>query len=895
MKDKNCDFDEARLELVMNQIKEAGMDMESADLTSIAGQSSAQETRDLERKSLYEWNHHMSAASTSTLQENMATWCQLEVTLSAVGVDIEGYTQTSDNARQQQQSKRSFLSKVTKKIGSVRNVAVGKSTVPSVGECHIRILRSEATYETNEDCYASIRTRSATMSMVQMTDSRPTGADVAFQVVPVLGVPPLPAAVSFTFQLWVELGGTQTMVAEAYCGSAELLMSPMYTVMLTSTLSGTADSKLVLGIRKSTRKGNFRTLRTTCWMGQPYQQNTQFGAPCTVREEVAESSLAFELPAKLLKLRAEDLHDELAMLQGKIGEIGALMMDNGPAGSLNTEPAEQDTPQWSTQRINRERKKVIECLEDLTYRAAGAIRNYQLMFKYYTECYRIGQDIGAKREFTAVSCKRSVQRKDSPLRAVTTNLHIHTVFVAPAAPASSGSTASSACAPGDSDAGAGADGANANANSAYSVVTCGAPAAHVFGFAEGGLAAMQHRMAELLATYNQGTDNPSNPSPLDASSCGFIDSLYNTSDMTVGEVLARMQIEVSVARLAFELRLRLDVVLGQALGLVITAFALRIDEIVRNNDEQGLAAMQKLGFVCSIESLLSTAGAEYKMIRDVEGGFQVIQRYFDIVLRERGPSEAHDTAVLERKPNRAGVTVYFLLEHTVWEALPAGAAKAGGAIAIVPVLFTQGVNEMQTISNMLGTLGSSKIQHELNRSSLLALKTHAQQYIEFSGSDDSPAVVDPEHLGQCQSLLDQLDALIRNSVSSKKQHEILWFAGDCIRMLGGGRVTFCKSGKDRTSQSCTLECTRLLGRWHGLAEAHELPLANVMREFGVRRANVRKNTGGFAYSFNTIQVLARVPTCPAQPPSRASVPHVRARRRLCKLLSNAASQCCEPI
>ena len=121
------------------------------------------------------------------------------------------------------------------------------------------------------------------MSMVQMTDSRPTGSDVAFQVVPVLGVPPLPGAVSFTFQLWVELGGTQTMVAEAYCGSAELMMSPTYTVMLASTLSGTADSKLVLGIRKSTRKGNFRTFNTTCWMAQPYQQSTQFGAPCTVR------------------------------------------------------------------------------------------------------------------------------------------------------------------------------------------------------------------------------------------------------------------------------------------------------------------------------------------------------------------------------------------------------------------------------------------------------------------------------------------------------------------------------------------------------------------------------------------------------------------------------------
>eukprot|EP00039_Didymoeca_costata_P005678 m.83575 g.83575 ORF g.83575 m.83575 type:complete len:128 (+) comp12928_c0_seq2:2966-3349(+) len=38
---------------------------------------------------------------------------------------------------------------------------------------------------------------------------------------------------------------------------------------------------------------------------------------------------------------------------------------------------------------------------------------------------------------------------------------------------------------------------------------------------------------------------------------------------------------------------------------------------------------------------------------------------------------------------------------------------------------------------------------------------------------------------------------------------------------------------------------------YGLQE--ELPLANLMREHGVRRSNVFKNTGGFSYNFNAIQ------------------------------------------
>lgn len=670
------------------------------------------------------------------MKENTAAWCQLELTLTAVGVDIEGYTQTNQKAREKVQSKRSLFSGLAKKISSARNVA-RKDQPPSVGACHIRIMRSEASYDSNEDCYASIRARDATMSMVQITDSCPTAADVAFQIIPLIAVPPLPAAVSFGFELWVELAGTSTMVAEAQCGSAELLLAPSYTVMLTSTLSGTADSKLVLDIKKSKRCVTFETFRTTCWMAQAFNMPTQLKVPSSVREEICESSLAFELPAKLLKIRSDDLHDELAMLQGKIGEVGAMMMD-GVDGGATTIPASVNdesvpavnTPRWAKERINKERKRVVECLEDLTYRAAGAISNYTLLVKYYTECFMMGQDTGLKREFTPQSCKRSMQRKDSALRAVTTNLHIHTVVIEPDASRTSTSSSDGAAISGTTSPGpttpttlddevfatglatskpspassSAQRPASHGVRSSYSIVTCGAPSAHAFGFVDGGLATMQHRLAELLAGYNQGSDHPTNPSPLYTSSCGFMDSLYDTGHLTVGEMLAKMQTEITIAKLAFEIRLRLDVVVGQALGFVLTAFALRVDEIVRDNDRQSITAMKTLGFLCSIESLLSTAGAEYKMIRDVEGALHIIQRYFDIAIREREPTEPHDTVVMERKPDRTGFTVWLLLSHAMWTALPSGEIKDGAAVAIVPVLFTQGVNEMQTISNMLGNV-----------------------------------------------------------------------------------------------------------------------------------------------------------------------------------------------
>ena len=65
-------------------------------------------------------------------------------------------------------------------------------------------------------------------------------------------------------------------------------------------------------------------------------------------------------------------------------------------------------------------------------------------------------------------------------------------------------------------------------------------------------------------------------------------------------------------------------------------------------------------------------------------------------------------------------------------------------------------------------------------------------------------------------------------------------SSDLARKLGGCRITSCKSAKDRTSMSITHEETRLLPE---LPREHALQFANVLREFGVRVANGRKNTG----------------------------------------------------
>ena len=85
--------------------------------------------------------------------------------------------------------------------------------------------------------------------------------------------------------------------------------------------------------------------------------------------------------------------------------------------------------------------------------------------------------------------------------------------------------------------------------------------------------------------------------------------------------------------------------------------------------------------------------------------------------------------------------------------------------------------------------------------------------------------------------------------------EALRQAEDLVRRLHGGRVTSCKSGKDRTSMMVTLEQASILQQEHGLEGLDRKQLAEIMRRHGTRRANVLKNVGKAKYAINPLQQL----------------------------------------
>ena len=82
----------------------------------------------------------------------------------------------------------------------------------------------------------------------------------------------------------------------------------------------------------------------------------------------------------------------------------------------------------------------------------------------------------------------------------------------------------------------------------------------------------------------------------------------------------------------------------------------------------------------------------------------------------------------------------------------------------------------------------------------------------------------------------------------KKHVELLQDGERLARIMRGGRLTSCKSAKDRTSMAITLEEAQLLIEEHGIAEKNLESLLWAMRISGVRRRNVEKNIGKGKYA-----------------------------------------------
>jgi inositol polyphosphate-4-phosphatase len=98
------------------------------------------------------------------------------------------------------------------------------------------------------------------------------------------------------------------------------------------------------------------------------------------------------------------------------------------------------------------------------------------------------------------------------------------------------------------------------------------------------------------------------------------------------------------------------------------------------------------------------------------------------------------------------------------------------------------------------------------------------------------------------------ETIISSSIMMKNVDLLTEVERLCL-LLGGCRITFCKSGKDRTGMAVTLEQSRQLGErfYCGNTQSRILRDANLMRIHGTRLLVAEKNIGKKVYSINSIQ------------------------------------------
>ncbi|CAM9725069.1 unnamed protein product [Chrysoparadoxa australica] len=422
----------------------------------------------------------------------------------------------------------------------------------------------------------------------------------------------------------------------------------------------------------------------------------------------------------------------------------------------------------------------------------------------------------------------------------------------------------------------------------FDFATTGAPAAHLLGFRWGGLVSLQkelHLARDNVAAHRAALDSG------------------GTLDRPTQPCLeACLKYEVQVLGIA----LRRMTVTAQALSIAACSFAAKIEMLARGKVADGELLAKgwvNLGYLIGFEGLLSTQGKENGMVEDTVEAMEIISQFsFELMTLPAGPMA--DLRVSVSKTRRQ--TLEVSMSQGVRAALPPSLQGAGGGPVVVPIralLFTQGIDIQQTVSNQTGRHQRGAVQAEINAASFKKLSTYYRLWHDLQVMQHTPQATSetgpPDLLG-----LNPLDAaappqppavaldlsppLLAPDVALRRLQEavagqlyrgkntaVLVESEEVVRSLGGGRVTFCKSGKDRTAMSVTLEEAALLcsscdavsaactthnhkqTKSYRMAYPHPLrstaQIANLLRVYGARIDVAEKNVGRPCYSFNAIQ------------------------------------------
>ncbi|KAM8881908.1 type II inositol 3,4-bisphosphate 4-phosphatase-like isoform 1-T1 [Synchiropus picturatus] len=276
-------------------------------------------------------------------------------------------------------------------------------------------------------------------------------------------------------------------------------------------------------------------------------------------------------------------------------------------------------------------------------------------------------------------------------------------------------------------------------------------------------------------------------------------------------VVLQGAVAATVANGPSHLMHRRHTVFSQALPAAICGFLLKLYGGLE--DSSFLQQLHTVGILVQFEGLLSTYGDELGMLEDMEVGVGDLGGVSFTI------TEAKTDQPKDMLPSLHGAWGSFVVDvpvpSEIFQGLPQK-LKDGCLIQLHPVLFNIGINQQQSLAERFG---DSSLQERVNQLSCERLKVYCNML-----RDRLPETTD-EH-----TLSDLLTSLDRSIESKKRKNvEVLWLACLVCRKVNGVRLTSCKSAKDRTAMSVTLEQCVLLREQHTLSQQHFSTALDSMR------------------------------------------------------------------